>query len=150
MLELAARLGADHVNLQPNVRPYRLQECIPYLEGWRRLADQAGIAVHVETYRDRMTTDLFLHPAIARLLSRPAADRRHLAPSGRSRIRVAGRCGQSRADPSHPRQQLGIHGRIASREQAQISLGFPQHQGWAELFMVWWEYAIRSWRKRAG
>jgi hypothetical protein len=44
----------------------------------------------------------------------------------------------------------GIHGRIASREQVQISLGFPQHQGWVELFMGWWEYAIRSWRKRAG
>src|SRR3979409_372036 len=58
VLELVARLGADHVNLQPNVRPYRLQECIPFLEGWRRLADRAGVAVHVETHRDRMTTDL--------------------------------------------------------------------------------------------
>ena len=41
----------------------------------------------------------------------------------------------------------GIHGRIASREQAQISLGFPQHQGWVELFTCWWEYAIHSWRR---
>jgi sugar phosphate isomerase/epimerase len=60
VLELVARLGADHVNLQPNVRPQRLEECIPLLDGWRRLADQAGVAVHVETHRDRMTTDLFL------------------------------------------------------------------------------------------
>ena len=67
VLELAARLGADHVNLQPNVRPYRLQECIPYLEGWRRLADEAGIAVHVETHRDHDHRPV-LHPAIARLL----------------------------------------------------------------------------------
>jgi sugar phosphate isomerase/epimerase len=59
VLELVARLGADHVNLQPNVRPHRIAPCIPLLEGWRRLADQAGIAVHVETHRDRMTTDLF-------------------------------------------------------------------------------------------
>ena len=59
VLELVARLGADHVNLQPNVRPYRLQDCIPFIEGWRRLADQSGVAVHVETHRDRMTTDLF-------------------------------------------------------------------------------------------
>src|SRR5258708_19182445 len=43
----------------------------------------------------------------------------------------------------------GIHGRIASREQVQISLGFPQHQDWVGLFMDWWECAIRSWRKRA-
>ena len=39
VLELVARLGADHVNLQPNVRPQRLEHCIPLLEGWRRLAD---------------------------------------------------------------------------------------------------------------
>jgi len=43
----------------------------------------------------------------------------------------------------------GIHGRIASREQIQVSLDFPQHQVWVGLFMGWWEYAIRSWRKRA-
>lgn len=60
VLELVARLGADHVNLQPDVRPQRLEACIPLLEGWRRLAEQAGVAVHVETHRDRMTTDLFL------------------------------------------------------------------------------------------
>src|SRR3981081_3955611 len=59
VLELVARCGADHVNLQPNVRPQRLEDCIPLLDGWRRLADQAGIAVHVETHRDRMTTYLF-------------------------------------------------------------------------------------------
>jgi sugar phosphate isomerase/epimerase len=59
VLDLVARLGADHVNLQPDVRPQRLDACIPLLEGWRRLGDEAGVAVHVETHRDRMTTDLF-------------------------------------------------------------------------------------------
>jgi len=33
VLDLVARLGADHVNLQPNVRPQRLEDCIPLLEG---------------------------------------------------------------------------------------------------------------------
>src|SRR3979411_1010372 len=59
VLELVARLGADHVNLQPNVRPYRIEDCIPLIEGWQGLAAAAGVAVHVETHRDRMTTDLF-------------------------------------------------------------------------------------------
>src|SRR3979409_1850128 len=33
VLEMVARLGADHVNLQPDVRPYRLQACVPPLGG---------------------------------------------------------------------------------------------------------------------
>ena len=68
VLELVSRLGADHVNLQPNVRPQRLEACIPLLEGWRRLGDEAGVAVHVETHRDRMTTDLFFTMQLLRAL----------------------------------------------------------------------------------
>ena len=30
-------------NLQPDVRPQLVQECIPLLEGWRRLADAAQV-----------------------------------------------------------------------------------------------------------
>jgi len=33
VLELVARLGADHVNLQPDVRPQRIEACIPLLDG---------------------------------------------------------------------------------------------------------------------
>ncbi len=29
VLALVTELGADHVNLQPDVRPYRLEDCIP-------------------------------------------------------------------------------------------------------------------------
>src|ERR1700687_4304880 len=29
VLELVARCGADHVNLQPNGRPHRIEQCIP-------------------------------------------------------------------------------------------------------------------------
>ena len=58
-IALVQELGADHINLQPDVRPYSLEQCIPYIEGWRRIAHDARIPVHIETHRDRMTTDLF-------------------------------------------------------------------------------------------
>lgn len=149
-LDLVARLGADHVNLQPDVRPQRLEACIPFLEGWRRLADQAGVPVHVETHRDRMTTDLFF---TLRLLEcfpdlRLTADLSHYLLGREFAWPVD--------DANHALihrildHAWGIHGRVASREQIQVSLRFPQHQGWVGLFMGWWDYAIRSWRRRAG
>ena len=41
-LERVAEFGANHINLQPNARPYRLEDCIGLLNGWRRLGDLAG------------------------------------------------------------------------------------------------------------
>jgi len=150
VLELVARLGADHVNLQPNVRPHLIEDCIPLIEGWRRLADQAGIAVHVETHRDRMTTDLFftLH-----LLDR-FPDLRFTADLSHYLV------GREFAWPIAPENHAmihrildnswGLHGRVASREQIQVQFNFPQHKDWLDLFLGWWEYGIRSWKKRAG
>ena len=149
VLELVARLGADHVNLQPNVRPYRIEDCVPLLEGWRRLADEADVAVHVETHRDRMTTDLiftlqlldcFPDLCLTADVSHYLVGREFAWPVDEVNHAMIHRILDN---------TWGIHGRIASREQVQISLGFPQHQAWVELFMGWWEYAIRSWRKRA-
>lgn len=52
VLELVARIGADHINLQPDVRPHRLEACIPLLEGWRRLAATGGTGRHRRARRD--------------------------------------------------------------------------------------------------
>lgn len=150
VLELVTQLGADHVNLQPDVRPRRLTDCIPLLEGWRRLAEQTGVAVHVETHRDRMTTDLFFTLQLLDCFPdlRLTADLSHYLVGREFAWPVD--------DVNHALihrildKTWGIHGRIASREQVQISLGFPQHQGWVSLFMGWWDYGIRSWKKRAG
>lgn len=150
VLALVDELGADHVNLQPDVRPYRLEDCIPYIDGWRRLATQAGVPVHIETHRDRMTTDLFFtlhlldcfpdlrltgdisHYLLGREFAWPVSEGNHALMH-----RILDNC-------------WGLHGRVATREQIQVSLNFPQHQGWVDLFMGWWEYAMRSWRGRAG
>jgi len=150
VLELVAELGADHVNLQPDVRPRTLAACVPYLEGWRRMAERAGVALNIETHRDRMTTDLFftldLLDAFPDL--RLTADVSHYLV-GRE---FAWPIDETNHAMIHRIMDnaWAIHGRVASREQVQIELGFPQHQGWVGLFMGWWEYAIRSWRRRAG
>jgi len=119
VLDLVAKLGADHVNLQPDVRPTRLADCIPLLEGWRRLGEQAGVAVNIETHRDRMTTDLFFTLQLLDCFPdlRLTADLSHYL------------VGREFAWPVDETNHGMMH-RI--------------------LFMGWWEYGIRSWKKRAG
>lgn len=117
VLALVQELGADHLNLQADVRPYTLEECVPYIDGWRKLAADAGVELHIETHRDRMTTDLFftLH-----LLDR-FADLRFTADLSHYLV------GREFAWPIAPENHAmihrildnswGLHGRVASREQ---------------------------------
>lgn len=148
-IEYVQELGADHINLQPDVRPHRLEECIPYIEGWRRLAADAGIALHIETHRDRMTTDLFFtlrlldcfpdlrltgdlsHYVVGREFAWPISEENHALMR-----RVIDHC-------------WGFHGRVASREQIQVQLSFPHQREWLDLFIGWWAYGFASWKKRA-
>ena len=151
VIEQVASFGAviDHLNLQPNLRPYTLEEAVPVVEGWRRLAEDAGIPVHIETHRDRMTTDLFFtlhlldrfpdlrltgdlsHYVVGREFAWPISDENHALMQ-----RIIDNC-------------WGFHGRVASREQVQIQISFPHHKDWVDLFMGWWAYGFRSWRRRA-
>lgn len=145
----AQELGCDHINLQPDVKPHRIEDCVPYIEGWRRLAQDARIPLHIETHRDRMTTDLFFtlrlldcfpdlrltgdlsHYVVGREFAWPISDENHALMR-----RIVDNC-------------WGFHGRVASREQIQVQISFPHQKDWLDLFMGWWEYGFRSWRRRA-
>ena len=150
IIEHVRELGADHINLQPDVKPYRLEECIPYIEGWRRLAADAGIRLQIETHRDRMTTDLFFtlhlldcfpdlrltgdlsHYVVGREFAWPISEQNHALMR-----RILDNC-------------WGFHGRVASREQVQVQISFAHQKDWVDLFMGWWEYGFRHWKGRAG
>jgi hypothetical protein len=150
IIEHVQELGADHINLQPDVRPYRLEDCVPYIEGWRRLADDAGIALHIETHRDRMTTDLYftLHLLDRFPDLRLTADLSHYVVGREFAWPI------SEENHAYMRRIIdhawGFHGRVASREQIQVQIGFAHHKEWVDLFMGWWEYGFGSWRRRAG
>ena len=149
-LENAAEFGLHHLDIQPDVRPRRPQDCIPLIEGWRRLCEQVDFPVYIETHRDRMTTDLYFtldllecfpdlallgdlsHFLVGREFAWPISDENH---AYMHRI----------LDNS-----WAFHGRVASREQVQIEISFPHHRMWLDLFLAWWEYGFRSWRRRAG
>jgi len=150
IVDLYLELGGTHINLLPVVRSEGLKECIPYIEGWHRLAEDAGIELHIETHRNQMTMDLIFtlqildhfpdlkleadlsHYLVAREFWHPVSDENH---------RLIHRI----LDHS-----WSLQGRVASREQIQVQITFPHHKHWLDLFLGWWEYGIKSWRRRAG
>jgi hypothetical protein len=150
ILDHVLEFGADHINVQADVRPYKLEDCFPLIEGWLKLANDAGVRLHFETHRNRITNDMMLTLQLLDLYPemRLTGDLSHyvmgrevwhpLTPSDEALFqRILARC-------------WGFHGRVASREQIQLQLNFPQHQHWVALFKQWWTDGFTQWRARAG
>ena len=150
VLDIATEFGVRHIDLQPDVRPRRVEDCFPLIEGWRRLGEEADIPVYIETHRDRMTTDLFF---TLDLLDRDP-DLRLIADL--SHILVGREFAWPVSDENHALvhqildMSWAFHGRVATREQVQIEISFPHHRPWVDLFLRWWDYGFRSFRRRAG
>jgi hypothetical protein len=148
--ELFADSDARFVNVQANARPYTLRESIPLVLGWLDVAEDAGLTVYFETHRDRMTTDLRFTLKLIDAI--PAmdlvADLSHFVVGEEFSWPI------SESDEAMIQRILarsqGFHGRIASREQVQIPIGFPQHRQWLDLFLRWWEDGFRLWHDTAG
>ena len=148
-LDTVVPLGPTYINLQPDVRPQTVDETVPILVEWLTLAADCPCPVSVETHRDRATTDLFV--TLQLLEAIPAlsltADLSHF---------VVGREFPWPLRPVDHEQIERIldrssffHGRVASREQVQISIAFPQNAPWVGLFLDWWDEGFRRWRSRS-
>jgi hypothetical protein len=148
-LESGTKLGVHHLTIQPDARPRRMEDCLALIERWRCLGEQVRFPIYFETHRDRMTTDL--HFTVDLLDRCPdlslVADLSHYL--------VAREFAWPVSDDNHSLIQLildsswVLHGRVASREQVQVEISFPQHKMWLDLFLQWWKYGFQSWRRRA-
>lgn len=148
-LKLVRDFPLTYLDVQPDIRPRRLEDCLPLLDGWMNLATAAGIPLYFETHRDRMTTDL--HFTLDLLDARPdlplLADLSHFLVGREFAMPIS--------DENHAlihrilHNSWAFHGRVASREQVQIQLSYSHHRPWLELFMNWWELGFRDWQGRA-
>ncbi|WP_419759469.1 sugar phosphate isomerase/epimerase family protein [Acidisoma sp.] len=148
-LEMATEFGCHHITIQADVCPTTVAECVPILDGWQRLAEQAGVPVYVETHRGRMTNDLLF--AMGLLDAFPAlqftVDLSHYVVAREINLPV-----RNDIDTLVGRildHGWAIHGRVAGSHQVQLELSFPQHRAWLSQFENWWAAGFRSWRKRA-
>lgn len=148
-LELASEFPVSHIDLQADIRPRRVEDCLPLLDGWTRLAEETGVPVYIETHRNRITSDL--------LFTLDLLDRRPDLPllADLSHYLVGREFAFPVEDESHDqiqrilRNARAFHGRIGSCQQIQIELSFPHHRPWVDLFHQWWTYGFRHWRSRA-
>jgi sugar phosphate isomerase/epimerase len=148
-LDTVLPLAPAYVNLQPDFRPATVAQAIPTFLEWQRLAAGCGCPVRVETHRDRATTDLMFTLELLDALPQMelTADLSHFLVGREFPWPV--RDEDHRLIKRILDHSSAFHGRVASREQVQISIAFPQNVQWVELFLGWWDEGFRRWRRRA-
>jgi len=148
VLDLAGRVDARFTCINAQVFPLTPREGADFIHRCLELGVEWQIPVYFETHRLTLTTDLLFtiqlldlvpdlelvcdlsHYVVARELPNPVDEywQRLI-----SRIIERG---------------AAFQGRIASREQIQVPIHFPQHQYWYQQFQSWWAEGFRSWRAR--
>ncbi len=149
VLEMARDFEARFVNVIGQVMPLTVEEAAPVVRAWLEQSEQIGMPILFETHRNCVTNDLYftllLMDAVPEMrlcadLSHFLVDREFPYPPTDEQEAFIRRI-LERAD--------SFQGRVASREQIQVQLGFPQHRKWVDLFERWWEDGIGLWLGRA-
>jgi len=148
VLHMAKDFNAIGVNIIGQAPALILAEMIPIIRTWIDMAAEEGVPIQFETHRNCITNDLYttleLIDAVPEMrlcadLSHYVVDREFWFPISDYDLALISRI-LKRSD--------SFQGRIATREQIQVSINFPQHQKWYDQFAQWWEEGLRDWRTR--
>ena len=148
VLKRARDIGAPFVDVIGQVTPLTVEGMIPIIRSWIEMSEQEAMPIQFETHRNCITNDLYatltLLDAVPEMrlcadLSHYVVDREFWYPLSERDMGLISRILQ-RSD--------SFQGRIASRQQIQLQIGFPQHRKWVELFRGWWREGFASWQAR--
>jgi|TARA_B100000959_G_scaffold287089_1_gene369257 hypothetical protein len=148
ILSLAKEFDACFVNIIGGVMPIDYKDAVPLVYHWMEAADKANIKILFETHRDSLLNDLYytlqLIDAVPEM--RLCADLSHFVVDREMWTPI------SESDQQYITTILErsdcFQGRVATREQIQIQLNFPQHQVWVDIFKKWWAEGIQKWKER--
>ena len=148
VIELAHDCNARFITLNGQVFPFFVREGADVVRGWLELGAAAGIPVYIETHRLTITTDLLYTLQLLETVPEMelVADLSHYVVAREFPLPVDTRHQAWMAQVL--RRTAAFQGRIASREQVQVPIAFPQHRAWVEQFFSWWEQGFRMWRSR--
>ena len=147
-LRLAKDWGSPFVVVIGQVMPLSVEGMIPVIRAWIAMSEQEGMPIQFETHRNCITNDLFttlvLLDAIPEMrmcadLSHYMVDREFWYPLSVHDMGLMSRI-LARSD--------SFQGRVASRQQIQLQLDFPQNAKWVDLFRRWWREGMAGWRAR--
>ncbi|MEC8515084.1 MAG: sugar phosphate isomerase/epimerase [Pseudomonadota bacterium] len=147
-LVMAKDFGAPFVDVIGQVMPLSVEGMIPVIRRWIDMSDEVGVPIQFETHRNCITNDLYavlcLIDAVPEM--RLCADLSHFVVDREFKLPLDHR------DNSLIRRIIersdSFQGRVASRQQIQLQLDFPQHAKWVDLFRGWWRDGLASWRSR--
>jgi hypothetical protein len=149
VFDMAHDFDAKLVNIIGQVMPFTVTEAADVVRTWMEQAQHAGVEIQFETHRNCITNDLFftlqLMDAVPEMPI--CADLSHFVVDREFRYPLS----EVEQEWMHKilRRAGSFQGRVASREQIQLQLDFPQHQKWVELFKDWWLAGFRYWQARA-
>jgi hypothetical protein len=147
-LLMARDFGAPFVDVIGQVMPLTIDEMVPVIETWMAMADRIGQPIQFETHRNCITNDLYVTlqlldrvpgMRICADLSHYVVDREFWFPLSERDLGLMS---------SILKRSDSFQGRVASRQQIQLQLHFPQHQKWVNLFKGWWREGLADWRAR--
>jgi len=147
-LLMARDFGAPFVDVIGQVMPIDLGAMETVIRTWIDMADRIGVPIQFETHRNCVTNDLYttlqLIDRIPEMrlcadLSHYVVDREFWYPMSDHDLALISRI---------LRRSDSFQGRVASRQQIQLQLGFPQHRKWVDLFKGWWREGMADWRAR--
>jgi hypothetical protein len=150
LLEFAQEMNACQVNALGTLIPLEVGEGAEMVRLWLGEAAEVGIPLLFETHRDSLLNDLGytlqLLDAVPEM--RLCADLSHFVVDREIRLPLNAR------DHGYFQRLLQradcFQGRVASAEQVQVQLSFPQHQKWVDQFRAWWAEGMRMWKRRNG
>ncbi len=147
-LRMAKDFGSPYVNVIGQVFPLTVEGAIPVIRRWIEMSREEDMPIQFETHRNCITNDLFftlcLLDAVPEMrlagdFSHYMVDREFKLPLGTWEYGLIRRC-IARCD--------SFQGRVASRQQVQLQLDFPQNAKWVDLFDRIWRDGLADWRAR--